>query len=47
MVNGDVYGYNLGSNKLSVDTGRCDRGVHECMRCGSTAHGAHTCTIAR
>ena len=41
------YGYNLGSCKLSIDNGRCDRGVHECMKCGSTAHGAHTCTIAR
>ena len=40
------YGYNRGSCKLSVDNGRCERGVHECMKCGSTAHGAHTCTIA-
>jgi hypothetical protein len=37
------YGWNLGTCSAAAGGAKCDRGWHECMKCGATGHGAHQC----
>ena len=38
------FGFNLGDCKQSVSGGRCSKGLHICMKCGSKEHGSQSCS---
>eukprot|EP00971_Amphidinium_carterae_P343364 6483081-Amphidinium_carterae.1 len=41
------YAYNLPQGcKLTVEDGKCSKGLHVCMKCHSKSHGAFSCKLA-
>lgn len=37
------FGFNLGNCDRTVTNGECEKGLHICMRCWKSGHGAHEC----